>query len=383
MIALHRRRLLAGLAALPWAGAGLRPAFAQEIATPEAALDAAFAAHAPVGLAGAVVTRDGLVWAGARGVRRFGGDEPVAVGDRWHLGSNTKAMTGAVFARLVEQGRARWGMSLVEAFPGVDIHPAWRNTTLDDFMHHRAGLRDEPVMGRSWLMTARADPRPLPEQRAAIAAQALGAPPAGTPGGFAYGNANYVLVGAAIEALTGRSWEDVTRTELFEPLGLSTAGFGAPASGGEGTGNAWGHRGAGDHRTPMAPDHPGADNPAALGPAGTVHMDLADYGRFLAAMMGARPDWLGPDSWTRLTTPPEGEPPAYACGWSVGMQPWAGRDDPVRVLGHNGSNTMWFCSVLAAPEPGVAFVAVSNEGAAGERACRVLLRGLAATRNEG
>jgi hypothetical protein len=44
---------------------------------------------------------------------------------------------------------------------------------------------------------------------------------------------------------------------------------------------------------------------------------------------------------------------------------------------------MWYCSVLAAPEPGVAFVAVSNEAAAGERACQVLLRGLAATRNEG
>ena len=383
MIAFHRRRLLAGLAAAPLVGAGLRPAVAREAAPPDAALDAAFAAHAPVALAGAVVTRDGLVWAGARGVRRFGGDEPVTVDDRWHLGSNTKAMTAAIFARLVEQGRARWGMPLAEAFPGVDIHPAWRNTTLDDFMHHRAGLLDEPVMGRNWLMTARADPRSLPEQRAVIAAQALGSPPGGTPGAFVYGNANYVLVGAAIETLTGGSWEEAMRAELFEPLGLASAGFGAPAAAPQGAGNAWGHRGAGDQRTPIPPDHPGADNPAALGPAGMVHMDLADYGRFLAAMMGARPDWLGPDSRFRLTTPPEGGPPAYACGWAVGMQPWAGTDDPVRVLGHNGSNTMWYCSVLAAPEPGVAFVAVSNEGAAGERACQVLLRGLAATRNEG
>ena len=383
MIAFHRRRLLAGLAALPWTGAGLRPAFARQAATPETALDAAFTAHAPVALAGAVVTREGLVWAGARGVRRFGGDDPVTAEDRWHLGSNTKAMTAAVFARLVEQGRARWGMPLAEALPRIEIDPAWRSATLDDFMHHRAGLLDEPVMGRNWLMTARADPRSLPEQRAAIAAAALAAPPGGAPGTFAYGNANYVVVGAAIEALTDRSWEDAIRSELFEPLGLATAGFGAPASGARGGGNAWGHRGAGEDRTPIPPDHPGADNPAALGPAGTVHMDLADYGRFLAAMMEARPDWLGQDSLTRLTAPPQGGPPAYACGWAVGLRPWAGREAPVQVLGHNGSNTMWYCSVLAAPGPGLAVVAVSNDGAAGERACQALLHPLAATRNTG
>lgn len=381
MIAPDRRGLLAGLAVAPLIGAAVRPDAARDVASPEAALDAAFAAHRPVALAGAVVTNTGLTWAGARGVRRFGGDEPVTVGDRWHLGSNTKAMTAAVFARLVQQGRARWDEPLAEVFPGVDIHPAWRAVTLTDFMHHRAGLLDEPAMGRNWLMTARADPRTLPEQRAAIAARALGAPPGGTQGDFVYGNANYVVLGAAIETITGGSWEDALRTELFGPLGLTSAGFGAPG-GGEG-GNAWGHRGAGDQRTPMPPDHPGADNPAALGPAGTVHMDLADYGRFLAAMMGARADWLGVEALARLTTPPEGGPPDYACGWAVGTRPWRGSADPVRVLGHNGSNTMWYCSVLAAPEPGVACVAVSNEGTAGERACQTLIHALAAPRPGG
>ncbi|WP_374512871.1 serine hydrolase domain-containing protein [Brevundimonas sp.] len=381
MIAPHRRGLLAGLAVAPLVGAAVRPALARDAAPSGAALDAVFAAHRPVALAGATVTRAGLVWAAARGVRRFGGDEPVTVEDRWHLGSNTKAMTAAVFARLVQRGLAGWDMPLAEVFPAVDIHPAWQAVTLTDFMHHRAGLLDEPAMGRNWLMTARADPRRLPEQRAAIAARALGAPPGGTQGAFVYGNANYVVLGAAIEAITGGAWEDAMRIELFAPLGLTSAGFGAP--GGEVGGNAWGHRGAGEQRTPMPPDQPGADNPAALGPAGTAHMDLADYGRFLAAMMGARPDWLAPQALVHLTSPPEGDPPAYACGWAVGTRPWRGSEDPVRVLGHDGSNTMWYCSVLAAPEPGVAYMAVSNEGAAGERACQTLIQALAASRPGG
>ncbi|WP_292110716.1 serine hydrolase [Brevundimonas sp.] len=377
---IDRRRLLASLAAAPLAAAPAHAAIrGPDPASAEAVLDAAFAAHAPVGLAAAVIGRDGLVWAAARGVRRFGDPSPVTAADRWHLGSNTKAMTAAVFARLVEQGRARWAMPVAEAFPGLALDPAWSTATLDDFMRHRAGLTDAAVMGREWLMTARADPRSLPEQRAAIVARALGAPPPGEPGRFAYGNANYVLVGAAIEAITGGPWEEAMRVELFAPLGLASAGFGAPAEGPEGREAPWGHRGGGDQRTPMPPTHPGADNPAALGPAGTAHMTLADYGRFLAAMMGGAPGWLGPDSLERLATPAAGGPPAYACGWGVRTLPWGGAAGPGPVLAHDGSNTMWHCSAAVALGRGLAFVAVANEAAKGAPACQAVVQGLAAT----
>lgn len=369
-----RRRLLAGLAAVPVIRSTPARARSDEAGPAGAVLEAAFATHTPVGLAGAIIGREGVSWASARGLRSFGDAAPVTTADSWHLGSNTKAMTAAVFARLVRQGRARWTMAVGEAFPGIEIDAGWASATLDDFMHHRAGLTDAAVMGREWLMTARQDPRSLAEQRAAIAARALAAPPPGTPGQFAYGNANYVLVGAAIERIAGEAWEEAMRRELFGPLGLSSAGFGAPRGD-----NPRGHRGAGADRTPMPAEHPGADNPAALGPAGTVHMNLADYGRFLGAMMGARPDWLDGDALARLTTPPAGDPPAYACGWGVRRQPWGGVSGPGPVLGHDGSNTMWHSSVQLAPERGVAAVAVTNEGAAGRSACQDLVQRLIGT----
>lgn len=373
---MNRRSLLTALAFAP-AAAGAGRVLARQSGTPEAALAEVFEAAAPVALGAAIIGRDGLVWSDVRGVRRADAPGPVTREDRWHLGSNTKAMTAAVFARLVEQGRARWAMPLAEAFPDLTIDPAWGGATLDDFMRHRAGLTDASVMGREWLMTARADPRSLPEQRRAIAAAALASPPPGTPGQFAYGNANYVLVGAAIERIAGAAWEDVMRAELFGPLGMNSAGFGAPTAADGSQDNAWGHRGMGEQKIAMAPDHPGADNPKALGPAGTAHMTLDDYGRFLAAMMGARPDWLGADSLRQLTTAPADlTPPAYACGWGVREQPWGGSAGPGPVLGHDGSNTMWHCSVMVAPERGLALVAVANDGSAGRTACQTLLQRL-------
>ncbi|HYD27918.1 serine hydrolase domain-containing protein [Brevundimonas sp.] len=361
-----RRTLLAGLAALPLAAVP-RFARAQEPgAAAEAALDAAFA-EGPPGLAAAIVTRDGVTWSGVRGVRRAGHEAKATLEDRWHLGSNTKAMTAAVFGRLVDQGRARWDMPLAEALPGLTMDTAWAGATLDQLMRHRAGLLDAGLLDQAWLIGAHADQRPLPEQRAAFAARALASPPAGPVGQFSYGNGNYIVLGAAIEALTGQAWEAAMEAELYAPLGLDSAGFGAPR--GEAP---WGHRGG------VGIDPTGfADNPRALGPAGTAHMSLSDYSRFVSAMMGGAPGWLGDETRRRLLTPAAGSPPAYAAGWGVGSAPWAGVGGPGPTISHNGSNTMWFATVLAAPERGLGFIALSNDGAAGQRACQTLVRRLA------
>lgn len=352
---IDRRTVITAAAGLAVAG----PATARDVETPDQALDAVFAAAAPVALAGAIVRPDGLSWSGVRGVRRLGGSDPVSVHDRWHLGSNTKAMTAALFAKLVEQGRARWDAPLAELFPGVAIDAGWDGATVETFLHHRAGLSDGTAMGMTWLMTARGDPRSLPEQRAALAAAFLSSPPAGTPGQFAYGNGNYVIVGAVIEHLTGQSWEDAMAAELFTPLGMTSAGFGPPLTNADGGANAWAHTGSGGSRQAIDPANPGADNPLALGPAGTAHMTLADYGRFLAVFLNRSAGWLTPESVTRLTRPAEGAPPAYAAGWGVvSERPWARGP----VLTHDGSNTMWHVTTVVAPGADFAIVAVVNEG---------------------
>jgi CubicO group peptidase (beta-lactamase class C family) len=360
---INRRHVMAAgaaAAALP-AVASAEPATAFD-----AALGAAFDAVKPVALAGGLVTPQGLEWSGVRGVRRTGQDASALASDRWHLGSNTKAMTAAVFARLVEQGRARWTMPLAEAFPGMTIDAGWGGATLDDFMTHTAGLKDEAVMGMAWLMTARADPKSLPEQRRAIVEKALGAPPSGTRGVFEYGNANYVLVGAAIEAITGGSWEAAMQAELFAPLRLTSAGFGAPKGD-----NAWGHRRTGETAIAMDPGDDRSDNPLALGPAGTAHMTAADYARFLQVFLTEGDGWLKPETVQRLVTPPAGQP--YAYGWiALPPQPWA--KGP--AIAHEGSNTLWHAIAIVDPAGGRALFGLSNDGARGGPACQALAMAL-------
>lgn len=359
---MDRRTLLKVLAASPLAGLGLGRAWAAEGADPVAA---ALAEGVPA-LAGAVFTPTETLFLGVAGVRQLGSDNKVVPEDRWHIGSNTKAMTAAVFQRLVEQGRIKAGATLAELFPGVTIDPALAGLTADDLSGHRAGLQDAAVIGRDWLMTARGDARAMAEQRAALAAKALGAPPPGAVGTFAYGNINFIVLGAAIEQATGTSWEEVMQAEMFAPLGMASAGFGAPADPAP-----WGHMGG----RPMAPGLM-ADNPPALGPAGTVHVSLADYGKWLQMIMKGGEGWLSAEAVAALTAPPaEGE--KYRRGWGlVAERPWA--KGPVLV--HEGSNVMWHATAMIAPVRGIAIATMSNdEMGGGAKACQALAQALKET----
>lgn len=340
----------------------------------ETGLQSAFEKVAPIGLAGAVWREGQMLWQGQTGKRIAGEETPIGASDLWHLGSNTKAMTAALWARLVEQGKLVWNMPVAEAVlsAGLDVqlHPGWQDRTVEDFMRHRAGLLDARYVNGVWLMAARIDRRPLPVQRADFTRRILEAAPEGPLGVYAYGNANYVLVGSLIEGITGLSWEEVMQQQMFGPLGMTSAGFGAP----EGQ-QPYGHVWSGDKPQSIGPDAPVSDNPKTLGPAGTVHMGLSDYGLFLTAMMQA--GWLTQDSLTRLQTPLEGE--TYALGWiAPGSRSWAAGP----ALLHNGSNTIWFATTVLAPARRLAIVAVSNDGSRGGDACSALVNEMIGTLTE-
>ena len=61
---------------------------------------------------------------------------------------------------------------------------------------------------------------------------------------------------------------------------MNSAGFGMPATKDK-TDQPWGHR-LKDGKIEAVPPGPGDDNPAAIGPGGTVHCSIEDLARFAA-----------------------------------------------------------------------------------------------------
>ncbi len=291
---------------------------------------------------------------GVAGIRSLDAAAAIEPGDLWHVGSVTKAMTATLAARLVVQGRIGWDTTVAEVLGDVapGMHAAVREITLDQLLSHRAGLPENIGMLLSLrliLGQGRADPA---EQRRTYVAAILDDPPKTKPGtAFRYSNAGYTVAGAMLEAVTGRSWEALMQDEVFGPLGLTSAGFGAPGTPGA-TDQPLGHR---DRLIGgLAPVEPGrfADNAAAMGPAGTVHLSLCDLVRFAAVHAAMPADYLPPGVWETLHRP-HGD--GHALGWIVHE---SGR------LQHAGSNRYWLARVVVWPDRRAAAMVV-NDGRIG------------------
>ncbi len=366
---IDRRSLLLMAAAAPTGAAaqgfnhvGPRPALPKV----SEALDSVMKQTGVPALGYAAVGPKGVIAIDDAGRRRNTVDDYVTLDDPWHIGSNTKAMTAALYARLVEQGKAGWGATLKDLFPDAQgADPAWATVKIEDLLAHRSGISDDGLVDRSWLIKAHADTRPALVQRAEFAQRVLTHAPTGKYGAFEYANSNYILAGAAIERIYKDSWEVAMGTEVFGPLLMSSAGFGPP------TGPApWGHEpGQNGELTAVDPLHDVADNPPVFGPAGRVHLSLADYAKFVRVFLIGGGGWLSPGSLAKLARPWEGAE-GYALGWQYyENKGWA--DGP--VLAHEGSNTLWRTMALIAPAKPIAYVLVTNCGGDdGQRAIQLL-----------
>jgi CubicO group peptidase (beta-lactamase class C family) len=301
-------------------------------------------------IAGAIVTVDGLKTSGVVGVRKIGTAIQATIDDQWHLGSDTKAMTAVLIARLVERKLMRWDMTVAEVFPDLTIHPDAQAITITHLVTHRAGLPANLLWGFISMTGS------LQEQRMMAVRQGLAAKPRNPIGSvYEYSNLGYVIAGAMIEKITKSTWEKEIQKEIFDPLGMKSAGFGGVGTPGK-IDQPWGHT---KKDKPVGNNGPKADNPQVIGPAGVVHCTIEDWAKFIADQLRGEAGMkalLPKESYVFLHSPPfEGE---YAYGWLVAQREWGGGT----VITHAGCNTMNYAVAWLAPKRGFAVLVCINQG---------------------
>jgi len=308
-----------------------------------------------VGLAAMVMVDGQVEAAAAYGQRKIGSDVPLEISDRWHLGGITKSITATMIARLVESGQMQWSDTVGEIFPEAAVHEDWKPVTLKQLLTDTAGaprsfpkevLRQRPALG----------PECTQARREAVL-NVIAVKPAYPPGKeYAYSNVGYTIAGAMVEKLTGATWEDLVKREVFEPLELAEAGFGPPKSADETLEQPRGHRAVLSGKVSVDDE---ADNTAIMGPAGIAHMSLRNLCTYaeehLLGDLGTG-KLLAAETYNRLHTP---ELDDYACGW-LRKEPSA--ETPHTVYWHNGSNTMWYALVAFIPEKNMVVAVTSNDG---------------------
>lgn len=326
---------------------------------------------------GVAVVRDGRTVAmGVTGTRKAGEKIPATTTDRFHLGSDTKAMTALIAAMYVEQGKLRWDSTVEEIFPELKktITPGMGLITLEQLLSHSSGMPgdDEPLFRRLLGESFARENDNLSDTRYWMLSKWVSQPIAAAPRRrFAYSNMGYIMAGAIIERVGGKSWEELVVEKIFDPLRLRTAGFGPQST--LGRVDAPLPHGAVDGKVKPMLAGVCADNPLVLGPAGTVHMSVQDFARWAAwnAGRGKRgPQLVRAETLIKLTTPvidvPAGKDAApgtpsqgrYAFGWAEVQYAWA--KEP--FLFHGGSNGMNLAHIFLQPKNDFAMVLMTNIG---------------------
>jgi len=316
-------------------------------------------------MAAVVISNDKIIAEGVVGVRKWGDETPVTLDDQFHIGYCGKAMTATLIAMLVEQGKLSWTTTLSEIYPEManEMLPRYQNVTLLHLLSHHAGLpgNDKPyplpaeIVETDWYKLT----EPIKQQRYEYTKAYLcrspeevaSLPEPGTV--FLYSNEGFVIAGAIAEYVAGKSWEELITTLLFQPLGLTTAGFGSMGTDNQ-VDQPWQHLCSDDKITPIPPDSIRIDIPPVMGPCGRIHMSIRDWAKFIIQHLEGEKggsNLLKPETFKVLHTPPfdTGE---YALGWFVEMEG--------TVFTHYGSNGVNYAYVWMSTEYDFAVLVTTN-----------------------
>lgn len=150
------------------------------------------------------------------GVRRQGKQEPADEHTLFAIASNSKNVTAACLAILVDEGKVKWDEPIKTYLPGFTLSDPMvgERITVRDTLSHRAGFG----LGAGDLLFWPNSDR----TRAEVLAQAAFVPiEDGFREDYHYCNLMFVVAGAVIETVSGLAWEDFVQTRIFDRVGMS------------------------------------------------------------------------------------------------------------------------------------------------------------------
>ncbi|WP_313347764.1 serine hydrolase domain-containing protein [Stenotrophomonas sp.] len=338
-------------------------------------LDDTVAQHHLPGIAMAVVEDGQVVFTGTRGQRRAGSGEPIDADTLFKIASNSKAMTAAVLARLVDRGLLRWDDPVIKYLPQFRMHDSWvtEHMQVRDLLIHNSGLG----LGAGDLMLW---PEPNTFTRADILAGLAHLKPVTSfRSGYAYDNLMYVVAGEVAAAAGGKPYDQLLREEVFAPLGMTRCQAGT-----------WSVAQVGNVAQPHARREGRnvvINEDAAIAPdltsmaAGGIRCSLRDMTRWMQVLLdpALAPGWLSDAQrralWTAHMPMPLGERQrrwdnahfsAYGYGWRLSDM------DGQWKVAHTGTLSGMYSSLALLPDRHVGVVILIN--GEGEDARTVLMQ---------
>lgn len=187
------------------------------------------------------VYRNGVSAKAATGTTGIGNDTPATNDDKFEIGSQTKMMTATVLLQLVSEGKFSLDDKLADVMDVSHLSGIANieQATLRQLMTHTSGIPDflndfinEDGIPSVALPLLQDPPQPIGVDHYLNFLNSANAPAKFEPGaGNSYSNTGFLLLGLAIENVTGNTLADEFQTRIFDPVGMtstSAPGFGRP-----------------------------------------------------------------------------------------------------------------------------------------------------------
>jgi CubicO group peptidase (beta-lactamase class C family) len=170
------------------------------------------------GLALAIVKDGKIIVAKGYGVRKLGDATAVDEHTMFGIGSNTKAFTTVALAMLMDAGKLSWDDPVYQRLPGFVMYDPYvsHEMTIRDLLTHRSGMG----LGEGDLLFW---PKTTYTRDEIVYKLRFMKPASSFRSKYAYDNLLYMTAGQIIPAVTGISWDEYIRHNIFVPLGMNNS----------------------------------------------------------------------------------------------------------------------------------------------------------------
>lgn len=319
-----------------------------------------------------LIKNDSIIVINTVGYRDILTKERAQSGDYYNIGSNTKAFTGFLAAKMVEDNLIKWDTKFFDLYPELknESNSAYYDITLKELLSHRARLINfnQPpeimmIMGK-YERTIN-DSLTLPEKRYYLIKEVLKSEPLLPYGECkdSYSNAGFIAAALMLEKVTGQSWENLI-VKLSKELKLRIH-IGSPID--LGMHQPKGHINPKSMRLDIDKDLIPVQIPVQdelrpldgffeflqLGtPAGNLSLNVNDFLKFLQLNingLNGENNYLKSETYTQIFT----TYPFYSMGW------YDVPEDNLRYS-HRGSNMMFNSFAGISPENKLGVVVMIN-----------------------
>lgn len=304
----------------------------------------------------AVFSAEGLEFAQALGTANIAGQQGATTETLFRAGSITKTLTAIAILQLIEQGRFDLNTKIADLLPTAPIVNAFDATDPVRVIHvleHTAGFDD---MHFKAMFRNEESPSPHLEVLQFDAATLKVRFRPGTM--MAYSNNGYALLGAIIETVSGRGWEDYVSEQVLRPLGMhrSTLWISEALS----RGAAQGYTDEAKNTTPTLPIRA-----RAAGSLWTTASELAQLGRFLLTDGASHPGILLPASVQDMKKVHSTQGAKAGLSWGYGLGVLQSSRHELRWFGHDGGVNGFGANMAFNPERGLGYVELHNSDMVG------------------